>query len=212
MKRTTLAGMTLPVLTLLTGAGCSPQPDMRDQRLADFAARSMQEQSKQNEHIARQSQAVVEESQTLAEAAQRLVESDAEARAELIAAQERLTGQLDQRRAAIDARRDQLEQDRRRLAEQRHRDPILAASIQTVGLLAAALLPLFVCVYIIRQLGRSDPDDAAVAELLATELTADRPIFLPGPVLRPALEHDAAEVQSGNVPPAEPPNESELPF
>ena len=184
--------MTLPALALLTAIGCSPAPDMRDQRLADYAERSMQEQSRQNEHIARQSQAVVQESQQLAEAAQQLVQSDAEARAEMIAVQERLTGQLDQQRAAVDAGRDQLEQERRQIAEQRHRDPIVAASIQTVGVLVAALLPLLwsVCTSS-GSSARSEPDDAAVAELLVHELVTDQPRLLPGPSLRPALEHHA---------------------
>lgn len=190
MKRITMVGTTTLILGLLVVTGCD-ESDMRDQRLADFAERSIQEQSKQNEHIARQSQAVVEESHKLAETAQQLVQSDAEARAELIAAHERLNADLNQERATVSAGRDQLEQERKQIAEQRHRDPIIAASIQTVGLLAAALLPLLICVYIIRQLGRSEPDDAAVAELLVHELVTDRPRLLPGPSIRPALEHRA---------------------
>jgi hypothetical protein len=189
MKRTTLTGKALPVLALLTAIGCSPAPDMRDQRLVEFAERSAQEQSKQNEYIARQSEAIVQESQKLAEAAKELVQNDSQARAELIAAQERLTGQLDQQRAKIDAGRNQLEQERKQIAEQRHRDPLLAASIEALGLIAASLLPLIVCVYILRQLGRSEPDDAAVAELLVHELVTDQPRLLPGPSLRPTLEH-----------------------
>ena len=191
MKRTTLAGMTLPVLALLTVTGCNPPPDMRDQRLADFAERSMQEQSRQNEHIARQSEAVVEESQKLAEAAQQLVQSDAEARAEMIAAQERLAGQLDRQRAAIDTGRDQLEQERKQIAEQRHRDPIIAAGIESAGLLAACLLPLLVCAFVVWRMSQNEPDDAAVAELLIHDLVTDQPRLLPGPALRPALEHHA---------------------
>ena len=212
MKRITLPGMTLPALTLLTVIGCSPAPDMRDQRLADFAEQSMQEQSRQNEHIARQSEAVVQESHKLAEAAQQLVQSDAEARAELIAAQERLTGQLDQQRAAIDAGRDRLEQERRQISEQRHRDPIVAASIQTAGLLAAAVLPLLVCVYIFHQLGRGEPDDAAVAELLVHELVTDQPRLLPGPSIRPAVEHCADRDTPDEAETAPQLDTSDLPF
>jgi len=212
MKQITHPGMTLPVLALLALTGCSPAPDMRDQRLADFAERSMQEQSRQNEYIAGQSKALVEESQKLTEGAQQLVQSDAEARTEMIAAQERLTSQLNQQRAAIDAGRDQLEQERRRLAEQRHRDPIVAASIQAVGLLAAALLPLLVCVYIIRQISRSEPDDAAVAELLVHELVTERPCLLPGPALRPALEDHADRDMPDDAPTDPQPDTTDLPF
>jgi hypothetical protein len=85
--------------------------------------------------------------------------------------------------------RDELEQERKQIAEQRHRDPIIASSIQTIGLIVACLLPLLVCVYVLRQMNRSDPDDATVAELLVLELVSDEPRLLPGPVLRPAIEH-----------------------
>jgi len=202
--------MTAALLILLTVTGCSR--DMRDQRLADFAERSMQEQSRQNEHIARQSQAVVDESQKLAEAAQQLVESDADARAEMIAAQERLTGHLDQQRAAVNAAYDELEQERKQIAERRHRDPILAAAIQNTALIVACLLPLIVCIFVIRQMTRIEPDDGAVAELLVSELTADQPTLLPGPALRPALENHAGRDESSESRPAELPAPSDPPF
>ncbi len=194
MEQTQLTGRTMinaALLALLTTIGCGPAPDARDERLVDFAQQAAKQQAKQNEAMARQSQAVVEESQKLAQTAQQLVQSDAEARAEMIAAQERLASQLDQQRAAVDSGRDQLEQERKQIAQQRHRDPVIASSIQTVGLILAALLPLVICVYVIRMMSRNEPDDAAVASLLVTELTADRPVLLPGPVLRPApaLEH-----------------------
>lgn len=191
--RTGRAVMMAALLMLLATIGCSPPPDVRDQRLADFARQSTEQQARQNEVMARQSQAVVQESAKLAEAAQQLVQCDAKARADMIAAQEQLTSQLDQQRAAVDSGRDQLESERRQIAQQRHRDPILAASIQAVGLIVACLLPLAICIFVIRQMGRTEPDDSAVASLLLTELTADRPVLLPGPVLRPApaLEHHA---------------------
>lgn len=189
--RTDRVMLNTALLMLLAIAGCSP-PDMRDQRLAEFAERSMQEQSRQNEHIARQSEAIVQESHKLAEAAQQLVQSDAEARAELMETQQRLTGQLDQQRTAIDTARDQLEQDRKQIAEQRHRDPVVATAIQSTALIIASLLPLIVCIFVIRQMSRTEPEDGAVAELLVSELTTAEPTLLPGPALRPALEHHAS--------------------
>jgi len=163
------------LLTLLSTIGCSRAPDMRDQRLAEFAERSVQEQSKQNEHMARQSQAVVEESQKLAEASKELVALDAEARREMVSAHRELNAQLNEQRTTIDAGRDELEQERRHIAEQRHRDPLIATSIETVGLMLACLLPLVVCLFVLRQMSRNEPDDAAVAELLACELVSDQP-------------------------------------
>jgi hypothetical protein len=217
VKQTQRTGRTLisaAMLTLLTTIGCGPAPDTPDQRLADFARNSVDQQARQNQAMARQSQAVVEESAKLAQAAQQLVESDAKSRAELIAAQERLTTQLDQQRAAVDSGRDHLETERKQIAQQRHRDPILAASIQTVGLILAALLPLVICIFVLKQMSRSEPDDGAVAELLVSELTAERPLLLPAPALRtaPALEHHAGPYLPSEAKADEQPDAIDLPF
>ena len=168
--------------------GCDRAPD---ERLAEFAQRSMVEQRQQNDRIADQSRAVVAESHQLAEAAKALVERDAAARRELIAAQTELTTQLNQQQSAIDAGHEQLEQDRREMAEQRHRDPIIAAVIGNIGLIIACLLPLVVAVFVIRQMQSQEPDHAAVAELLVLEMTADEPGLLSGSLSpRQALIHD----------------------
>jgi hypothetical protein len=194
MKRTSIAIVPILLLLLLTVIGCSDSPDMRDQRLAEFAEQAVKEQARQNDRMADQSQAVVEESHQLAETAKALVEHDAEARRELIAAQQELTSQLNGQQSTVDAGRDQLEQDRREIAEQRHRDPIVAAVIQDFGLIIACLLPLVVAVFVIRQMQSQEPDHAAVAELLVLELTADEPRLLPGPMSRRhALTRDDPE-------------------
>ncbi len=204
--------LTLILLMLLAVAGCSKPADMRDQRLAEFAKQSMEQQAKQNDRIAEQSRAVIEQSQKLVEATKELVAHDAQARQELIAAQEKLTTQLNQQRATIDAGRDQLEQDRREIAQQRHRDPILAAAIQNVGLLIACTLPLIVCIFVIKRMSSREPDDAAVAELLVHELVTDQPRLLPGPSLRPpALESQADRDVRSDSSPSDQPAESDLP-
>ena len=178
-------------LTLLVMiAGCGDAPDLRDQRLAEFARDTMQEQRLQNGRMADQSVAVVEESRQLAEAAKLLVEHDAQSRREIIAAQTELTSQLHQQRAVVDAGRDQLEQDRQHLAERRYWAPIIALTLESTGLAIACLLPLVICFFVIRQMHNQEPDHAAVAELLIQELSCDQPLLLPrsswGPV---ALEH-----------------------
>lgn len=168
---------------LIPGAitGCSRSPD---ERLADFAQQTMTEQNRQNQRMSDQSEAIIEESQQLAEAAKGLVERDAEARRELISAQQELTSQLNKQQSAIYTGHDQLEQDRREIAERRHRDPIIAAVIQNIGLVMACLLPLLVAVQVIWQMQSQEPDHAAVAELLTLELTSEEPLLLPGPRLR----------------------------
>jgi small-conductance mechanosensitive channel len=183
--------MFAAVLLLATIGGCGRSAD---ERLADFAQQTMSEQIKQNDRMADQSQAVVEESHQLAETAKELVEHDAEARRELIAAQQELTSQLNRQQSAIQTGHQQLEQDRREIAEQRHREPIIAAMIQNIGLTLACLLPLVVAVFVILQMQSQEPDHAAVAELLILEMTADEPRLLPGPMSqRHALNHDDAE-------------------
>jgi len=191
MKHIRRVAMCLALLMLGVVGGCGRSAD---ERLADFAQQTMTEQIKQNDRMADQSQAVVEESHQLAETAKELVEHDAEARRELIAAQQELTSQLNGQQSAIHTGHQQLEQDRREIAEQRHRDPIIAAVIQNIGLTLACLLPLLVAVFVIRQMQSQEPDHAAVAELLILEMTADEPRLLPGPMSqRHALTHDDPE-------------------
>jgi hypothetical protein len=183
--------MCLALLMLGVVGGCGRSAD---ERLADFAQQTMTEQIKQNDRMADQSQAVVEESHQLAETAKELVEHDAEARRELIAAQQELTSQLNGQQSAIYTGHEQLEHDRREIAEQRHRDPIIAAVIQNIGLTLACLLPLLVAMFVFWQIQSQEPDHAAVAELLILEMTADEPRLLPGPMSqRHALNHDDAD-------------------
>ncbi|WP_145181825.1 hypothetical protein [Gimesia chilikensis] len=174
----------MTILIPATIAGCSPAPD---ERLAEFAQQTMTEQTRQNQRMADQSEAIVDESHQLAEAAKELVERDAEARRELIAAQQELASQLNEQQSVIYTGHEQLEQDRREIAEQRHRDPIIAAVIQNIGLVIACLLPLLVAVQVIWQMQSQEPDHAAVAELLTLDLTSDEPLLLPGPRLRQSM-------------------------
>ena len=181
---------TMFLALLVITAGCGDAPDFRDQRLAEFAQQTMIEQRKQNERIADQSEAVVQESSQLAETAKKLVEHDAQTRRELIAAQTELTSQLNQQQSVVYAGRDQLERERQQIAEKRHRDPVIAAAIENAGLAMACLLPLIVCLYVIRQMHTQEPDHAAVAELLIQEFSGDQPRLFSGPLWRPlALEH-----------------------
>jgi len=145
--------------------GCGPAPDYRDQRLAEFAKQSTAQQSQQNNRLAD------------------LVEQNAKSRQDFLEAHENLTTQINAQQSALDTARSQLEQDRKEIASQRHRDPIIAAAIQGVGVFFACLLPLAVAVFVIRQMQGQGPDESAVADLLITELTAEKPLFLSEPVL-----------------------------
>ena len=181
----------LALALALAMVGCGESPDMRDQRLAEFARHSMNEQQKQNARIADQSKAVVDESHQLAKAAKELVNLDAQARRELLAAQSELTSQLSQQQSVVDAKRDELEQERREIAGRRNRDPIIASAIKHTGLILGCLAPLAVCAFVIRQMQAQEPDHAAVADLLIQELA--KPKLLPGPKLPPKELEDDTE-------------------
>ena len=77
----------------------------------------------------------------------------------------------------LGAQRDRLEDERRQIAATRNREPIIAESIKAIGLLIACLVPLLIALQILR---RSDtPDEsAAVAELLLSDMVADRPTIV----------------------------------
>jgi len=181
MKHLAVAGLALGLLMLCGTTSCDPPPDERDPRLAEFARQSVEQQARQNEALSRQSEAVVAQSGKLAEAARQLVDEDARARREMVAAHQQLQDQLGQQRAAVDAQRDRLEQERQQIARQRHRDPLIAAAVQSFGGILACLLPLLVCLYLLHRLTASDGPDHALGELLIEELTADRPTWLPLP-------------------------------
>ena len=195
-RRTILAALTLTLT--LTAVGCSPAPDPR---LAELARQSLDQQARQNEQMAQQSQTVIQQSQRLTEAAQALVEKDAVARQELIQAQHQLHSGVATERASVDRQREAMETERRELATQRGRDPIIAEAVQGVGAVLACLLPLLVCLYVLRHLGTETNDHEALGELLVSELTSERPLFLPvfaasvqrldGPVADQPAEEDA---------------------
>jgi hypothetical protein len=185
-----MAGTALVIFVAMSG--CGQAPDYRDQRLADFAQRSTSEQVQQNARMAE------------------LVQRDAESRRELLATHQELTSQLNRQQAVIDAGRDRLERDRRDIAQQRHRDPIIAATLQNVGLWMACLVPLLLAGLIVWQMKHQEPDHAAVAELLVCELTSDKPLFLLAPV-HPRLT--AASNNSPRLPSHDEPDaETDFPF
>jgi hypothetical protein len=186
--------------------GCSSG---QDERLADFARQAAQSQAQQNERMAEQSQAVVQQSQRLTEAAQQLVEHDAEARRELVQAQHQLQSGVASERASVDRQRESLETERRELAAQRNRDPTIAAALQGLGVLLACLLPLVICLYVLRHLGGEPAGDQALTGLLVEELTADRPLLLPPPPPMPLLERPSSK--RSDTPLDDDPNETSEP-
>ena len=178
-------------MVVVTVAGCGEPPDMRDQRLAEFARDAMTTQKQQNDRIAEQSKAVVDESRQLAEAARDLVRNDSQALREMVEAHAALAAGLDRQRSDVDAARDRLEREHREIAHRRSRDPVIARAVESVGLSLLCLLPVAVCLFVIRQMGSGHADDTVVAQLLTVELARSAPKLLapaPVPVKVPAIE------------------------
>lgn len=98
--------------------------------------------------------------------------------AELQSAQNERLAALQQQwqaeRAELYQQRDQLEADRRDLAVDRQQAPIVAESIEQLGMLALSLLPLAVCALLLWRVQESD-DANAVAETLVADLMSPRP-------------------------------------
>jgi hypothetical protein len=131
----------------------------------------MEQQAEQNRQIAEQNQTVIEASQSL-------VDSDAAARRDVLAAHAELANQ-----------RDLLEQDRKELDRAKQREPILAATIEALGMLMACLVPLGLAGYIVFQAGRSteQASDRLIADFLVTELTRHSPKIISLPEANPRL-------------------------
>jgi len=110
---------------------------------------------------------------------------------------------LQHERSHLDEQQAQLDDERRKIAAARHRDPIVANAIMgAVGLLVA-VLPLGLCWHLLRGLYRPGDDNDALGELLVHEMTSNRPLILPLPDPRPALDDGSRPF----LPPPEPPTE-----
>ena len=165
---------TIPVLIPLLALGCGPQ-DTRDVRLAEATRHSLEQQAKQNEHLARQSERVAAQSEKVAETAKHLVESDAAARREIIDMSHTVQRDLSAERRSLDRQHEALEAERQRIAASRHRDPIVAAAINSFALMLVCVLPLLVCLYILRHMARTPDDTSALTDVLLLELMSNEP-------------------------------------
>lgn len=162
----TLIGMGL---LLVTGCGND------DERLLELSRESLRRQAEQNAQMARQSEQITE-------ASRELVAADAEARREIVEVHHDIQAE----RQSLNRQHEDLESERLTIASQRHRDPIIANTLQTTGLFLAALLPLAVAWLLLKnQFSRSD--DELLAEVLISEITSSTPVLLPPPGEAPRL-------------------------
>jgi hypothetical protein len=152
---------TVPTFIALIAIGCNSG----DERLVELSRQSSDRQAEQNRLVETNNRQVLE-------ATHKLVEADAKSRTENI----ELHRQIEAERSGINQQRDGLEQERRQIAVERNRDPIVAESIRTVGGLIAAVLPLLVCLALLRGLFHKS-DQEALAEVLIEDLVSRQPLL-----------------------------------
>jgi hypothetical protein len=166
--------MTILLVLIATMIGCE-----EDEQLARMAQEHARRQAAQSQQMAQLQQEVAQGTRELVEANDRAQQAVGS-----------LHRDIQTERSEVGRQRDLLEEDRKQIAEQRHRDPIIAATIMQVGMVVACVLPLILCWYLLHR-EPAQADDAAVAEVLFEDLTAETPLLLPSPTMhRPAIERE----------------------
>jgi TolA-binding protein len=174
MSRALLAVAVTVCLVAL--AGC----EENDERLARFAEESTRQQAGQNREMAQLNREVSQTHQELVS----------------------LQHDLEEQQAKVNRQRDLLESERREIAKQRHRDPIIAAAISSVGVMLACMVPLALAGYLLYCL-RNQKDDPVVTELLIEEMTSEQPTLLPRPQTSIALIEGQHEPEPPSLAPAD---------
>ena len=201
--------MMLPALMALA-SGCQDDERVARERVAreQVIRESVASQREQNRRMDEQNRRLIETShevtrqgRELAQTAERLVEQDARARQEMIVAHQAMREQLHEERTSVDQQRAVLEQDRKTVARQRLLLPVIADSIEAIGLLLAAMLPLALAYLVLHASHRQSDEAAAVSEMLVLELTTRSPRWLSCNSNPPALP--TCDVQAALMAPQE---------
>jgi hypothetical protein len=119
--------------------------------------------------------------------------------ARLVESQQGMQQGIDVQRGHLDQQRTVLEDERRAIAAERVRDPIIANALTGAVILAACALPLVLAFFVLRGAHKSEPDEAALSELLVHELVADKPLLLARPTM-PVLEEQAHQIEIASRP------------
>ena len=147
MKNTLLLVITILVTAL--AAGCQSN----DERLVEMSQRQADREA---EHVRQMTQL----QQQVAEGSRRLVEADAESRKELTELQRDLRND----QATVGQQRDALETERRQIAAERRWDSVVGPAITGATILIACVLPLVLCVMVLRGLRHPQQSNDSLAE------------------------------------------------
>jgi len=181
MKPSLLLVILIP--TIVLASGCRSN----DARIAEMAQRQADREAEHVRQMAHlQGQA--------AEGSRRLVEADAEARKELTELQRDLRSD----QSTVGQQRDALEAERRQIAADRRWDSTVGPAITGAAVLLACLLPLILCVMLLRGLRNPEEAHEALSAILVEELVAERPRLLPRPSQRSALEAPQSHLLEGD--------------
>jgi len=164
----------LLLLGILANGGCEDSASQQDERLHSANQAAIEAQRQQNQLVAAQSQVLAENSQRITAAA------DA-----VLAREHQIRQDLNQQQTRIDTGRADLEKERQLIAQQRHRDPLVAAALQSVGLWLACTTPLLFGFYVLRLMFNQEAEHAELAGFLVSELTSDQPRILPAAAFGP---------------------------
>ena len=135
----------------------------------------------------------------VAETSRELVQADAKTRGEIVALQR----DVEKGQADLGRQRDQLESDRRQYADHRTRDPIIANVLLDVGVILACLLPLVLCIVLVRSLRDPQETDSTLTEILVEEIAGDKPVLLPAVSRQAALGQEPSEECLTEIPRAD---------
>ena len=159
------------VLILITTMtiGCSSESD----RMANMAERMVRSQSEVNSNVTSTNEKFVKLNQEL---------------------QKERTG-LQKERLTLNDQFDKLEQDRRDLHSQRRSEVAWSESFQFLTIVIAAIMPLFLCAYLIWVATQSSVEQEEVNSILIRELVSAEPRLIAAPNLA-AIGHVESGEQS----------------
>ncbi|MEQ9380034.1 MAG: hypothetical protein RJP95_04170 [Pirellulales bacterium] len=147
------------------------------------------------EEQAGQNRAMAELNSDVALATRRIAEEQAKSRQAYAETQKQLQGE----RVDLNRQWEHLEDERRQIAREKHRDPIIAAAILQLGMIAACLSPLILCWALLNR-GPPAHSEVELNEWLVEELAGEETRLLGRPTKQPPAIADRWETEHPDFP------------
>ena len=167
MKRMVVIGTLFLITTVMLG--CNSESE----RMANMAERMVRSQNQVNSSMASANEKFVDLNKEL---------------------QQERTG-LQKERLALNGQFENLEYNRRELHLKRRSELAWSESFQFLTVVLAAIMPLFLCAYLIWIAGQKSVDQEEINAILLQELASPHPNLIVAPNLT-AIEHGHANTQS----------------